>query len=189
MIELDWSKPIQTATLFMLHLLFVKRTKGKMIKESKWIYFSCHLDERMVCTQFMAQPFIIDYLAIINCCLHWSLWFAFGLGVAEAGYLRHFICRTPWFSVLPLVGRLTVGRTFLPRYNHPSLTQRLCFHQLLIKILATYIIMLDVDFSIECLAGFCDAFRIGDCWCRCEGIEIVAEIIYTVFIDINVGDK
>lgn len=32
-----------------------------------------------------------------------------------------------------------------------------------IKILATYIIMLDVDFRIECLAGFGDAFRIGDC--------------------------
>lgn len=112
MIELDWSKPIQTATLFMLHLLFVKRAKWKIIKESKWIDFSCHRDERIVCTQFRAQPFIIDYLAIINCCLHWSLWFASGLGVAEAGYLRYFICRIPWFSALPLAGRLTVDRAF-----------------------------------------------------------------------------
>lgn len=33
-----------------------------------------------------------DY--IINCCRPYILWFAFGLGVAEAGYLRYFICRT-----------------------------------------------------------------------------------------------
>lgn len=83
-----------------------------MIKESKWIYFSCHRNERMVCTQFRAQPFIIDYLAIINCCLHWSLWFAYGLGVAEAGYLRYFICRTPWFSVLLSARKPIVDRAF-----------------------------------------------------------------------------
>lgn len=39
--------------------------------------------------------FIIDYLVIINCCWPYLLCFVFGLGVAEAGYLRHFICRTP----------------------------------------------------------------------------------------------
>ena len=38
----------------MLHVLIVKREKGKMIKVSKWIYFSCHRDERMVCIQFWA---------------------------------------------------------------------------------------------------------------------------------------
>lgn len=37
----------------------------------------------------MTYIIISEYLVIINCRLPYLLWFAFGLGVAEAGYLRY----------------------------------------------------------------------------------------------------